>query len=237
MDERRDRGRLRLERLGVVPYEPMLALQRQRHAEVRAGECSDTLFLLQHEAVITFGRNRGAEHLLATPDRLAAQGVALCACERGGDVTYHGPGQLVGYPVIALQEGDRDIQRYVATLEEIMIRTAADFDVQAERSEGLRGVWHPRGKLGAVGVRVSNWVTLHGFAFNLNPRLDHFELIVPCGIEGRAVTSLGRILGRVPALIDVEDRIAHHAAALLERDIDEQPATPLPETSRWREAI
>lgn len=226
-----------VERLGLVPYEPVLALQRQRHAEVVAGEAEETLFLLQHEPVITFGRNRGAGHLLASPDQLATRGVALCATERGGDITYHGPGQIVGYPILRLGPTERDISAYVWRLEEIMLRTAADFGVSAARQAGMRGIWAGGAKLGAVGVRVSNWVTLHGWALNVAPDLDRYGLIVPCGIQGCAVTSLQAQLGRAPEMEAVEQRLVTHTAAVLDRTARDAPVTPLPDASGFQKAI
>lgn len=219
---------LQLERLGRVPYGPMLALQEQRHAEVQAGTHADTLFLLEHQPVVTLGKNASTEHLLATRDQLAEQGVELFATGRGGDVTYHGPGQVVGYPILALQEGERDIQRYVTALEETMIRTAHSYGVTAARVPGLRGIWVNNNKIGAVGVRIANWTTLHGFAFNVARDLPGFKLIVPCGIHDRGVTSLGRELGYEPPLDDVMSRLAEHAAAALGRKLTLAQATPLP---------
>jgi lipoyl(octanoyl) transferase len=220
---------LRIERLGRVAYGPMLALQEQRHAEVVAGTADDTLFLLEHEPVVTLGRNSGAEHVLESPEALRARGVELFQTGRGGDVTYHGPGQLVGYPVILLEEHERDIKRYVTCLEEVMIRTCADCGVAARRVEGLRGIWVGNDKIGAVGVRIANWGTLHGFALNVAREVPGFELIVPCGIRGRGVTSLGRLSESAPTLAEVIARVSAHAAVVLNRrGIDRDP-TPLPD--------
>ncbi|MEK7703782.1 MAG: lipoyl(octanoyl) transferase LipB [Myxococcota bacterium] len=208
---------LRIEVMGRVPYRPMLALQEQRHAEVKAGVAEDTLFLLEHEPVLTTGKNRGAEHVLASMLTLAARGIEVVETSRGGDVTYHGPGQLVGYPIVKLRPGEQDIRRYVERLEEILIRTAADFGVLATRVEGLRGIWVGDSKLAAVGVRIAEWTTLHGFALNVEPQPDGFALIVPCGLHGRGVTSLAQLLGTAPCMEEVRTRVAHHAGAVLRR--------------------
>lgn len=208
---------LRLERMGRIGYAPMLALQERRHDEVAEARADDTLFLLEHEAVITLGKNSGDGHVLASRELLAAAGVELFATSRGGDVTYHGPGQIVGYPILQLQEGERDIKHYVHRLEEILIRACADYDIRAERVEGLRGVWVGREKIGAIGVRIARWATLHGFALNVSPDLDAFRLIVPCGLRDKGVTSMAKLLGAAPPLTEVEERLAHHAGEVLDR--------------------
>ena len=209
---------LRIERPGRVRYGPMLARQRERHAEVLAGTRDDTLFLLEHERVITLGKNATDQHLLVSPERLAAHGYDLCPTERGGDVTYHWPGQLVGYPIVHLQADEREVAHFVWCLEEIMIQTAADFGVTAERVKGLRGVWVAEKKLGAVGVRISRWATLHGFALNVSTNLSAYEVIVPCGITGAGATSLAAQHDPAPKLDAVADRVAAHAGLLLDRE-------------------
>ena len=208
---------LQIQVLGQVPYGPMLALQEARHAEVAAAVAPDTLYLLEHEPVITTGRNTGATHVLVSREALAARQVAYFETGRGGDVTYHGPGQLVGYPILQLQPPEQDVRGYVHRLEEILIRTAADFDVIAERVEGLRGIWVGNDKLAAIGVRVARWTTTHGFALNVSTRLEDFDLIVPCGLYDRGVTSLEKLLGRKISLQAVRERIVHHATTVLER--------------------
>lgn len=208
---------LRVERLGRVPYAPMLALQEARHAAVAAGDVDDTLFLLEHPKVVTLGRNSGAGHVLLSEAALRARGFDYCVTGRGGDVTYHGPGQIVGYPILALDEPERDIKAYVYRLEEVLIRTAADFGVTAERVAGLRGIWVGNDKLAAIGVRLARWVTMHGFALNVSTDLDDFGVMVPCGLHGRGVTSLTRLLQRDVALAAVEARLEAHCAAVLER--------------------
>ena len=209
---------LRVERMGMTAYGTMLALQESRHGQVRDDQQDDTLFLLEHLPVVTTGKNTGTGHILADHDELKRRGVTLYETGRGGDVTYHGPGQIVGYPIVQLCDEERDIRRYVGCLEEILIRTAADFGVKAERVQGLRGIWVGNDKLAAIGVRISRWTTMHGFALNVTTDLSGFDLIVPCGLHGRGVTSLQRLLGESPPLSVVEDRLSIHAAEFLGRD-------------------
>ncbi|MBI4815319.1 MAG: lipoyl(octanoyl) transferase LipB [Deltaproteobacteria bacterium] len=187
----------------------------EARAEARArGEVADALFLLEHEPTLTLGRRAKAEHVLASREALEAAGVSLVEASRGGDVTYHGPGQIVGYPVIDLKPDRRDVRRYVSDLEEVMIKAAAAFGIEAGRVEGLTGIWvADRRKLGAVGVRISRWVTSHGFAFNVSTDLSGFGLIVPCGIRDRGVTSLEREVG---GQVSFEDAIAAVSRAFAE---------------------
>ena len=165
-------------------------------AERQAGRVPDHLLLLQHDPVFTLGRNARQENVLFPAEALRERGFDVFETGRGGDVTYHGPGQVVGYPIIDLSPDRRDVHRYVRDLEEVMMRTCADYGVEAGRVEGLTGAWVGRDKIGAIGVRIARWVTSHGFAFNVATDLSAFDLIVPCGIRGRGVTSLERLLGR-----------------------------------------
>ena len=200
-------GELEVRRLGLVPYDEALALQRQLVEERRAGRVPDLLLLLQHPAVITLGvkGDGGRANIVATDERLAELGIAVQETGRGGDVTYHGPGQIVGYPILDLKPDRCDVHRYVRDLEEVMIRVCADYGVTAGRVKGLTGTWVGAEKIGAIGVRLSRWITSHGFAFNVSTDLDHFKLIVPCGISDRGVTSLERATGRRQSFSDVED--------------------------------
>ena len=184
--------------LGLVPYAEALALQRSLVDERRAGHIGDTLLLLEHPHVITLGvrGDGGRSHLLASSETLAARGVEVHETGRGGDITYHGPGQLVGYPIIDLKPDRCDVHRYVRDLEGVLIRTASDYGIDAGRVEGLTGVWVGNEKLAAIGVRIARWITSHGFALNVTSDLDFFKLIVPCGIADRGVTSLSRLVGR-----------------------------------------
>ena len=207
-------------RLGVVPYAEGLALQQELVSARKADRIPDQLLLLEHPPVITLGvkvRN-DRSHVLASEQLLDDAGVELFETGRGGDVTYHGPGQLVGYPIIDLRPDRCDVHKYVRDLEEVMIATAAVFGVSAARVAGLTGAWVGRDKLAAIGVRISRWITSHGFAFNVDTDLSHFSLIVPCGIEDRGVTSLGRLLGRPPAMTAVEDAVIAAFAATFDRD-------------------
>ena len=216
---------LDVRRLGLVPYADGLELQRALVEERRAGRIPDTLLLLQHPHVVTVGvKKDGRNHIVATPDQLAARGVEVFDTGRGGDVTYHGPGQIVGYPILDLNPDRRDVHKYVRDLEEVMIRVCGDYGVTAGRVTGLSGAWvsptrsgpSAEAKIGAIGVRISRWITSHGFAFNVTTDVDFFNLIVPCGIADRGVTSLASELGRVVELRDVENRLVDHFAAVFD---------------------
>jgi lipoyl(octanoyl) transferase len=187
-------------------------MQRALVEDRRAGTVDDLLLLVEHPHVLTLGvrGDGGRAHILATADALAARGIEVHETGRGGDITYHGPGQIVGYPIIDLKPDRCDVHRYVRDLEEVLIRTAAGYGVVAERVEGLTGVWVGREKLAAIGVRIGRWITSHGFAFNVSTDLEYFNLIVPCGIADRGVTSLARLLGRYIDRRDVEGRIVAH---------------------------
>ena len=206
-------------RLGVVGYAEGLELQKSLVAARAAGDIDDTLLLLQHPHVLTLGVKAGESraHVLATPERLVELGVEIHETGRGGDVTYHGPGQIVGYPIIDLKPDRCDVHRYVRDLEEVLIRTAADYGIRAGRVEGLTGVWAGSEKLAAIGVRIARWITSHGFAFNVSTDLDYFKLIVPCGIADRGVTSLARLLGCAVPSAEVEDRIVAHFCDVFDR--------------------
>ena len=201
---------LEVRHLGVVPYADAVELQRALVEERRAGRVPDLLLLLEHPHVITMGAKREASrsHLVATPERLAERGVELRESGRGGDITYHGPGQLVGYPILDLRPDRCDVHKYVRDLEEVMIRSAADFGLTAGRIDGLTGAWVGADKLGAIGVRISRWITSHGFAFNVMTDLDYFKLIIPCGITSGGVTSLSRATGRAVRMTDARAAIA-----------------------------
>jgi lipoyl(octanoyl) transferase len=216
---------LDVRRLGVVPYGDALDLQRALVEERRAGRIPDTLLLLQHPHVLTLGVRRGGgrANILASPDRLQQLGVDVFEAGRGGDVTYHGPGQLVGYPIVDLRPDRQDVHRYVRDLETVMIRVCADFGISAQRLEGLTGAWvsTPRGleKVAAIGVRIARWITSHGFALNVHTDLDFFRLIVPCGIADRGVTSLAALTGGALTMPVVEDRLVAHFADVFERAV------------------
>ena len=203
-----------MRRLGRVAYAEALALQRTLVEQRRAGTIPDTLLLVEHPHVLTLGvrGDGGRSHILATADALATRGIEVHETGRGGDITYHGPGQVVGYPIIDLNPDRRDVHRYVRDLETVLIRTAADYGIAAGRIEGLTGVWAGNEKLAAIGVRIARWITSHGFALNVATDLDYFDLIVPCGIADRGVTSLSRLASRMIATAEVEERIIEHFA-------------------------
>jgi lipoyl(octanoyl) transferase len=206
-------------RLGVIGYQDALTLQQQLVEDRKAGRIGDQLLLLEHPPVITLGvRSRNdRSHVLQTPEALAAQGIDLFETGRGGDVTYHGPGQLVGYPILDLKPERCDVHRYVRDLEEVLIRSVSTFGIDAGRIEGLTGIWVGSDKLAAIGVRISRWVTSHGFALNVSTNLDHFRLIVPCGIADKGVTSMEQRLGRKVPMAEVEEEVARRFALVFDR--------------------
>jgi len=210
---------LEVRRLGVVSYAHALAMQRALVEDRRAWRVPDLLLLLQHPPVITIGvkGDGGRSNVVATPERLAQLGIEIHETGRGGDVTYHGPGQIVGYPILDLRPDRCDVHRYVRDVEDVMIRVCADYGLAAGRISGLTGTWTGEEKIGAIGILISRWVTSHGFAFNVSTDLDHFRLIVPCGINGRGVTSLGRATGRPVPIGEAEDAVLGHFAAVFER--------------------
>ena len=207
-------------KLGRVDYQAALDLQRDLVEQRKRGEIDDQLLLLEHPHVITLGVKTRSDrsHILATDAALAADGVSVFETGRGGDVTYHGPGQLVGYPIIDLKPDRCDVHRYVRDLETVLIDAVAEFGITAGRVAGLTGIWvGPAGqeaKLAAIGVRISRWVTSHGFALNVNTDLSRFGLIVPCGITDRGVTSMARLLGREVPMDEVGDIVARHVARI-----------------------
>jgi lipoyl(octanoyl) transferase len=210
---------IEVRRLGIVGYADALALQQSLVEDRKDGRIPDQLLLLQHPPVITLGvKNRHDRgNIIASPEALEQQGVTVVETGRGGDVTYHGPGQLVGYPILDLKPDRCDVHRYVRDLEQVLIDTAAGFGVSAGRVAGLTGAWVENDKLAAIGVRISRWITSHGFAFNVTTNLSHFELIVPCGIRGRGVTSLDRLLGHPIQLDRVETAVIEAFARVFER--------------------
>jgi lipoyl(octanoyl) transferase len=212
--------------LGVVPYLEALTLQRTLVDARRAGRVPDQLILLEHSPVITLGvdTRSSRSHIAATAERLAALGIPVHESGRGGDVTYHGPGQLVGYPIVDLNPDRRDVHKYVRDLEEVLIRAVGRFGVEAGREPGLTGVWVGPDKLAAIGVRISRWITSHGFALNVSTSLDHFELIVPCGIRGRGVTSLEALLGKSIPMAEIQTAVTHEFCQVFERSPEPAPS-------------
>jgi len=210
---------LAVRRLGRLGYAEGLALQSQLVADRQAGRIADTLLLLEHAPVFTLGRNARPENLLLPAAELGARGFEVYEAGRGGDVTYHGPGQIVGYPILDLGPDRRDVHRYVRDLEQVLIAACSGYGVPAGRVPGATGCWVGEDKIGAIGVRIARWVTSHGFAFNVNVDLAPFSLIVPCGIRGRGVTSLSRQLGRHVPLDAVMASLVREFAATFERQV------------------
>jgi lipoyl(octanoyl) transferase len=216
-----ERGRRPLEArlLGSLPYRDGLALQEELVRRRQDGEIPDQLLLLQHPHVITLGTAAHSDHVLLTPAERQRRGIELFEVGRGGDVTYHGPGQLVGYPILDLKPDRKDLHQYLRDLEEVLIRTVGSFGIVSRREEKLTGVWVPEGKLAAIGVRVSSgWITSHGFALNVDPDLAQFGAIVPCGIQDRDVTSMARILGRHLAVEEVVPVVLQSFQEIFHRD-------------------
>jgi lipoate-protein ligase B len=206
--------------LGMTPYGEAHALQGDLVERRKRDEIPDQFLLLEHPHVITLGRAANRANVLADDATRARLGVELFETGRGGDVTYHGPGQLVGYPIVKLLAGRQDIRRYVRDIQEVLIRAARDFGVEAEPRDGdFVGVWAGDEKLAAIGVRISRWVTMHGFAFNVATDLNYFQLIVPCGIRGHGVTSLQKLLGRPVEMSAVVESVTRHFGDVFDRQI------------------
>lgn len=212
-----------VQRLGRVDYESGLAIQKQTETGVKAGTQPDTLLLLEHPHTLTIGRRGDSSSVLLTNEELRSRNVTLFETNRGGKVTYHGLGQIVGYPIISLSPDREDVHRYVRDLEEVLIRTMVDFGVDAFRIEGLTGVHAQRGKIAAIGVHISRWVTTHGFALNVNTNLSYYDLIIAC--EGEPATSMEEMLGSETELSAVEDRIVIHFAEVF-RMLPEEIVNP-----------
>jgi lipoyl(octanoyl) transferase len=217
--------------LGLIGYAEAYALQKRIVAARKAEAIEDVLLLCEHPHVITQGRNGKREHLLVSEHVLRQKGMEYHETSRGGDITYHGPGQTVGYPILNLGAIRRDVVWYVRTLEEAMIRATADFGITAERVAGKTGIWVRAGnteeKLAAIGVHISRWVTSHGFAYNVTTDLRNFDLIVPCGIADRKATSLEKLLGRNVERAEVAPRIAKHLGKLLGLEMKESSTNEL----------
>ena len=194
-----------VQRLGLIDYEPALAAQKETEHAVKLRLQPDTLLLLEHPHTLTIGRRGESSSVLLDEAQLKQRNVTLFETNRGGKVTYHGLGQLVGYPIVNLSPDREDVHRYMRDLEEVLIRTMADLKIDAFRIDGLTGVYTPRGKIAAIGVHIARWVTTHGFALNVNTDLSYFDFIVAC--EGEPVTSMEQILGSETQLSEVEDRI------------------------------
>jgi len=209
---------LKVERLGLIEYGAALDLQKQTELAVLAGSQPDTLILLEHPHTLTFGRRATESGIIAPESVLKERGVMVFETNRGGKTTYHGLGQIVGYPVINLSPDREDVHRFVRDLEEVLIRTMNDFGIAAFRIQGLTGVHTTSGKVAAIGVHIARWVTTHGFALNVNTDLSYFNLIIAC--EGEPVTSMKELLGREVEMPEVEDRIIKRFAEVFERSLE-----------------
>jgi len=205
--------------LGVLPYLDAFALQKDAVRERQGGTQIDHLYFVEHPHVFTIGRNADGSAIIADQRTVSDRNVDTVETDRGGDVTYHGPGQLVGYPIIQLEDGRRDIRRYVHDLEEVLIRTLSDFDVLSSRDDEHRGVWTEQGKIASVGIRISRWVTCHGFALNVNTDLSYFSMLNPCGIANCEMASISMINKQVVPMRDVMLSITSHFGNILGRDM------------------
>ncbi len=212
--------------LGRVPYRQAVEMQHALREAVKKGDGLEHLLLLEHPHVYTLGRNATAADILAGPEWLAERGIEIAECDRGGQVTYHGPGQLVGYPIVNLSPDRRDVRRYVRDLQEVLIRTLADYRVAAEVRDGQAfiGVWAGEDKIASIGVHLSRWVTTHGFALNVTTDLSCFAGIIPCGLKGIGMTSIEKVTGRSPALAEVSAVCAGHFARIFDRDLRQSTA-------------
>jgi lipoyl(octanoyl) transferase len=206
-------------------------IQDKIHEARLAGRIPDTVLFLEHCPAVTLGARGRSNHLLITPEQLAARGIEFARASRGGDVTFHGPGQLVIYPILRLGEREADSHSYLTNLEEIAIRTAADFGVIARRRKGMNGAWTDNGKIAAIGFRLKRWITMHGMSFNVSVDLEGFQTIIPCGLQGEPVSSLKKILGdRCPPMDTVRDQMAHHFSQVCSRPLEMFPCSAtLPE--------
>ena len=213
---------LKVERLGRVEYAAALEIQKQTERAVLTGAQPETLLLLEHPHTLTLGRRSTQYGIIAPDEVLHARGVSVFETNRGGKTTYHGLGQVVGYPIINLSPDREDVHRYVRDLEEVLIRAMRDFDIEAFRIPGLTGAHTERGKVAAIGVHIARWITTHGFALNVNTDLSYFDLIVAC--EGEPVTSMRDLLGREVELSAVEDRIIARFAEVFEMETESEPA-------------
>ena len=202
--------------LGTVTFDAAFDLQNRLLARRLAGQIEDILLLLEHPPTITVGKSGKLENILAANPELSTQGIAVFCTDRGGDVTYHGPGQLVGYPIMDLRPRGKDLHKYVRDLEEVIIRTLRDFSIYGSRDVTHPGVWIGNHEIAAIGIRVSRWITMHGFAINVKPNLEHFSLINPCGFRDRKATSMFEILGEEISLTAVTEKLIRHFSDVFE---------------------
>ena len=223
--------------LGVEPYGPMQELQHRLADWRYRGLIGDMLLLLEHTPVITLGRRADPTHILASPEALQQEGVEVHHTERGGDVTYHGPGQIVGYPILRLADYGLGASDYMHRLEEVIARTLADYGLVTHRREGIIGVWAGAHKIAALGVRIKRGITLHGFALNVAPDIHHWSLLIPCGITDGWVTSMALELGQAPPLAQVRQRLARHFGELFRVEMVPTPLAELEQAEGAHQAI
>jgi lipoate-protein ligase B len=184
--------------LGLCPYEEAYALQKETVRSKAGGSTGDTLILVEHPPIITTGRRGGSEHICASPDTLRSAGIEAIEVDRGGDVTYHGPGQIVGYPIVDLSHHKKDVHWMLRQIEAVLIAVLGRSGIEAHARPGLTGVWTDEGKIGAIGIGVSKWISFHGFSLNVSPMMEHFDLIIPCGLKGKSVTCMRELIGTEP---------------------------------------
>lgn len=223
-----DKRKLRIKKLGRVEYGEALRIQKETELAVKQGHEPDSLLLLEHPHTLTVGRRGDSAGIFMSPELLTTRGVAVFETNRGGKITYHGLGQVVGYPIINLSPDREDVHRYVRDLEEVLIRTLADYRIDAFRLEGLTGVHTSRGKVAAIGVHIARWITTHGFALNVNTDLSFFNLIIAC--DGEQVTSMEDLLGREIDMHEVEDRLASRFAEVFEMELEYEPSLTVQRT-------
>jgi len=212
--------------LGLIEYSEAWKLQRRLHCQRAEGKISDVLLLLEHPPTITVGKSGTVDNVLIPREQLARQGISLFFIDRGGDVTYHGPGQIVGYPIFDLRERGKDLHCYVRNLEEVILRTLRDFSIDAGRDESHPGVWVDGEEIAAIGLNVRRWVSMHGFALNINTNLDHFTFINPCGFSDRRATSMSKLLGIEMPMGQVKERLAFHFCDVFDILIGASPMMP-----------
>lgn len=204
---------------GLWPYPDMLHLQQRLNRARQLDRIPDTILILQHTACVTIGRSGSRQHVLAPAQVLEQAGISVHQTDRGGDVTYHGPGQLVCYPILSLRRHGQDLHRFARNMEDVLLRTLAHFDISAGRKTGYPGVWTAQGKIGALGMAVRRWVTMHGVSLNVCPDMTHFDMIVPCGLSGQPVTSMTEMLGTRPELAAVAEAMRTAVAEIFDLDL------------------
>jgi len=206
--------------LGLIEYSEANNLQRKLLHQRLDGKISDILLLLEHPPTITIGKSGKLENILASQEQLSKEGIAVFFTDRGGDVTYHGPGQLVGYPIIDLRRRGKDVHKYVRDLEEVILRTLRSFSISACRDINHAGVWVKEDEVAAIGLIIKRWVSMHGFALNINPNLEHFSLINPCGFSNRRATSMSKLLGQEVSMEEVIERLVAHFSTVFDTPME-----------------